>query len=343
MSRDASWEGYKPSLPALCAECRRLGELYEFDSFLVGCRNANSVAPGVIPDEGARYFKRGVGLFLDRLWPHRVVEFSRPDACFAIDPPGGTVEIDVIAEFVLGRYRKHARDMPQSRWPCRACSGAGCDRCQGTGARYAESVQQHIAAPFLEATGGIATRFHGMGREDIDARMLGDGRPFVLEIEQPRRRTIDWAAVAAEVAERSDGRVEMIEAARGVRADVERTKNARPEKTYRARVLAEREWPQDLRDRVAELQGRTIRQRTPARVTRRRIDRERHRRVRTFRVERCEGRELVVVVRGSAGLYIKELISGDDGRTRPSLAELTGVEPRCVELDVLAIHDTERD
>ncbi len=342
MSGDAAWERYKAHLPAICEQCRRLGSLYEFDSFLVGCRNAKSIAPGSLPEEGARYFKRAVGLFLDRLWPHRAVDFSRPVACFAIDPPAGTVEIDVLAEFVLGRYRKNTRDMPQSRWPCRVCGGGGCERCGGTGVRYAESVQECIAAPFLDATGGIATRFHGMGREDIDARMLGSGRPFVLEIEQPRRRSIDWAAAAADVAQRSRGRVEMIDAARGTRTDVEQTKNARHDKSYRARVVADCDWPDDLHDRVAALQGRTIRQRTPARVTRRRTDLERHRRVRTFRVEEREGREIVIVVRGSAGLYIKELVSGDDGRTRPSLAELANVTCRVSELDVIAIHDDER-
>ena len=28
---------------------------------------------------------------------------------------------------------------------------------------------------------------HGSGREDIDVRMLGDGRPFILEFVNPRK------------------------------------------------------------------------------------------------------------------------------------------------------------
>ncbi len=35
---------------------------------------------------------------------------------------------------------------------------------------------------------------------------------------------------------------------------------------------------------------------------------------------------------------MKELISGDGGRTRPSVAGILGVAAECAELDVLAIH-----
>jgi len=43
-------------------------------------------------------------------------------------------------------------------------------------------------------------------------------------------------------------------------------------------------------------------------------------------------------VRTESGAYIKELISGDGGRTRPSVAEILGVDARCEALDVLHIH-----
>ena len=40
-------------------------------------------------------------------------------------------------------------------------------------------------------SGGKEHFFHGMGREDIDALCLGEGRPFVLELSEPRIRDID--------------------------------------------------------------------------------------------------------------------------------------------------------
>jgi len=41
------------------------------------------------------------------------------------------------------------------------------------------------------------------------------------------------------------------------------------------------------------------------------------------------------------GLYVKELVSGDDGRTRPSLSEVLGVPATVVELDVMCITSRE--
>ena len=39
------------------------------------------------------------------------------------------------------------------------------------------------------------------------------------------------------------------------------------------------------------------------------------------------------------GLYIKELISGDKGRTKPSVSEILGKEAWCEILDVLDVLD----
>jgi tRNA pseudouridine synthase 10 len=50
----------------------------------------------------------------------------------------------------------------------------------------------------------------------------------------------------------------------------------------------------------------------------------------------------VLRVQGQAGLYIKELVSGDDGRTRPSLAELLGVPSKVSELDVIGVEEPPR-
>jgi tRNA pseudouridine synthase 10 len=44
-----------------------------------------------------------------------------------------------------------------------------------------------------------------------------------------------------------------------------------------------------------------------------------------------------VEVVGEAGLYIKELVSGDSGRTQPSLAQILGRTARVVSLDVVLV------
>jgi len=42
-------------------------------------------------------------------------------------------------------------------------------------------------------------------------------------------------------------------------------------------------------------------------------------------------------VTGEAGLYIKELVSSDGGRTKPSVSSVLGVGAKVVDLDVIGI------
>jgi len=46
---------------------------------------------------------------------------------------------------------------------------------------------------------------------------------------------------------------------------------------------------------------------------------------------------LELEIEAQGGAYIKEFISGDDGRTIPSIASILGTESTCVELDVIAV------
>jgi len=81
----------------------------------------------------------------------------------------------------------------------------------------------------------------------------------------------------------------------------------------------------------------TINQQTPQRVLHRRAELLRRRDVKTLKWKLLAPKKLELVVSGSSGLYIKELVSGDNGRTKPSVAELLGVEAKVTELDVVRI------
>lgn len=263
-----------------------------------------------------------------------------PDLVFLVDLPVGRVETTVLPVYVQGRYRKLDRTLPQTRWPCRRCQGRGCDACHGTGKTYAESVEEIIAAPFLAATAGEGSRFHGMGREDIDARMLGRGRPFVLELLRPRRRTLDLPQLGTALGESGRGRVEVLDLAPAEAADVVRVKEASPDKSYRVGVLGAASVAK-VNEALDLALARAIAQRTPTRVAHRRSDRVRTRRIVAARlVDAAEGR-FTLDLRTEAGTYVKEWVEGDGGRTDPSLAALLGVSLKVDFLDVMEIHDSE--
>jgi len=263
-----------------------------------------------------------------------------PDLVLLADLPVGRVETTVLPVYLEGRYRKLDRTLPQTRWPCRRCRGRGCERCGGTGKTYPTSVEELVGEALVAATGAEGTRFHGMGREDIDARMLGRGRPFVIELRRPRVRSIDLAAAGAAIARTAAGRVEVDGLKPATALDVVRVKEANPEKSYRVGVIGEVPVAK-VNEALSLAVARAIAQRTPTRVAHRRSDRVRTRRVvAAHLVEATEGR-FTLEVRTEAGTYVKEWVEGDGGRTEPSFAALVGVPLKVEFLDVLEIHDSE--
>ncbi|HLY77576.1 MAG TPA: tRNA pseudouridine(54/55) synthase Pus10, partial [Thermoplasmata archaeon] len=216
--------------------------------------------------------------------------------------------------------------------------GRGCDFCHGTGKTYASSVEEVVGAPFLAASGGAGTRFHGMGREDINARMLGTGRPFVLEVLRPRRRTLDLSLLEAEVNRTAAGRVEVLELSWSDGAEVVRIKEATPTKSYRV-IVRGGTTDAKVNEALSVVAGRPIAQRTPTRVAHRRADRVRARRILTARLVESTADRFTIELRAESGTYIKEWVEGDGGRTDPNLSQLVGAPLTVEALDVLEIHD----
>ena len=164
---------------------------------------------------------------------------DKPDVLALIDVLTLTVELDVRAVYVYGRYRKLERGIPQTRWPCRACKGRGCERCNHTGLQYEKSVQDLVGNPMLEIFGGTEHAFHGMGREDIDVRCLGRGRPFVLEVKEPKKRSFNAEKLGDIINEAAKGSVEVSSIRPSTRSEVVRIKDTPAEKSYTIRFTLE--------------------------------------------------------------------------------------------------------
>ncbi len=250
--------------------------------------------------------------------------------------------------YVEGRYLKHSRDLPQTVFFCPECKGhprrrRKCEKCEGFGKLTKDSVQELIGWVLGKAAGTRKHKFHGAGREDVDVRMLGDGRPFVMELVDPRDHQVDLAEIEATINSRNEGRLEV----RGLhwtqKGRVRFLKEGTFAKEYCARVEVDRR-PDEAT--VAALIGRRyeVAQQTPSRVAHRRADKVRERWIEVLDVQLDADEELLldVTIRTQAGTYVKEAISGEGGMSKPSIAELLEVDSaKCVSLDVLAILDQE--
>ncbi len=297
---------------------------WEFDTFMVGTIMSEELKEREetfwfqCGSEDAEPLKteinRELGKILEKLTGKRA-DRERPDIVVYLDLENETFYIEPSPAYFYGRYRKLVRGIPQTKWD-----------------KYEESVEDVIAKPFMRETGGGEHSLHGMGREDIDARCLG-WRPFILEITKPRKRNLNLREIEKEI--NASGKVEVSSLRKSDRKEVARLKAARPDKSYR--VLVEFERPVEGIEKLKELEGE-IEQKTPSRVVHRRADIERRRKVKRISWKIIDDRKAELTIRAEAGLYIKELVTGDGGRTRPSVSEILGNSARVIELDVIGIH-----
>ncbi len=268
----------------------------------------------------------------------KAADFNNPDVVAVVDTRFDSITLDVRSLFIYGRYRKYLRGIPQTRWICIRCQGKGCEHCNGKGKMYDKSVQEYIGDVTLKMAKGADHALHGCGREDIDARMLGGGRPFVIEVVKPLVRSIDLGELQKQVNESAKDIVEIDGLRFSDKNEVIRIKDAKPEKTYVAEIAFDKEIEEaKLKLALTGLQGRLITQRTPTRVAHRRADLDRKRKVIRAELKSFGGSRAVIEIEAESGTYIKELVSGDEGRTRPNLSELLGVPCRVMALDVINV------
>ena len=301
---------------------------YEFETFLVGCK----LTPELVEREEKIWSKVGIewcesikaeinrelGKEIEKLTGKKMNR-RMPDITVIVDLNTDSIELDVRSIFIYGKYQKLVRGIPQTKWKRK---------------RYRTSVQEIIEKPLLRETKAERSKFHGSGREDIEVRCLG-WRPFVIELIRPRKRKIDLKKIREDVNKSKKVKVKDLKFVG--REIVRRVKFADYDKTYRAIVTFEK--PISNLERLRILKGRVIEQRTPIRVLRRRSDKIRKRVVKDLKYKLLGKKKVEFIIKAQAGLYIKELITGDEGRTKPSIAEILQNIPRKIELDVIKIHD----
>ena len=121
---------------------------------------------------------------------------------------------------------------------------------------------------------------------------------------------------------------------------VEAIKQAKADKVYRLRVTFGAKISEESLISALDIIVRApIMQSTPIRVAHRRADLVRERKVHYTKLEELspDGLSALIVVGCQGGLYVKELVSGDEGRTKPNLAENLNAEAKVAELDVIKI------
>ena len=345
----ACWlcEGLLDEIPKFVTLITDALKAYEFETFLIGSKIDEETQEreqllwasfGIEDPEPMKMeINREIGKILESKL-EKLVDVLNPQIMAVIDTAFDVVSLQIHPLFIYGRYKKLQRGIPQTKWPCQTCRGKGCKKCHYTGKLYETTVEELVAQKALEFSKGTDESFHGSGREDIDALMLGNGRPFILEIQNPKVRSLSLTHLEQEINRYTKDNVEVRSLRFSSREEIARIKAADFRKTYRVTIEANDFLNKEKLIKVAQaLQGKLIKQLTPTRVAHRRANKVRERTIYNCTIESVEGIRAKLLLETESGTYVKEFVSGDDNKTQPNLSELIGTPCRVTELDVIDV------
>lgn len=187
-------------------------------------------------------------------------------------------------------------------------------------------------------------KFHSAGREDVDVRMLGTGRPFVLELVSPSRECVteeDLRDLTQRINNSESECVEINELrVTDANVTVRLARHSESKiKRYRCVIWLSRAIENAEADRLVrqlnEMKDVVIQQKTPLRVLHRRSLHARERVVHSMHLQPINAHWFLLDIETQAGTYIKEFIHGDMGRTLPNLGTLLECRADIVQLDVV--------
>jgi tRNA pseudouridine synthase 10 len=209
--------------------------------------------------------------------------------------------------------------------------------------RFNTSVEELISKPAIETFKAEGAKLHAAGREDIDVRTLGNGRPFVLELKRPKVRTVDLKDLQESINQRARGLIEVIDLRYTDRKTLKKLKSLSSiaRKKYLARVSFDEPLDDMKLQEISKIFDHAIiSQRTPSRVLHRRADRLRKKVVFSVNARKISQTEAEFIIDAQGGFYVKEFIHGDNGRTSPSISEYLGNRVKNIELDVIEIEES---
>ncbi|GLT99912.1 hypothetical protein SLE2022_173160 [Rubroshorea leprosula] len=230
--------------------------------------------------------------------------------------------------YLGGRYLKFSRNVSQTCWII------------GEERMGEASVEEIIGSNILPMCKGDNYKFHAAGREDIDVRMLGSGRPFLVEIQNARQ--IPSEAIVKEIETRINGLENKLVGVKNLKVvgsegwTLMREGESEKQKQYAALVWISRPLDDEDLKTISSLKDMQIMQKTPIRVLHRRSPLEREKLIHWMKIERIAGSSqyFLLYLCTQAGTYIKEFVHGDLGRTHPSVGSILGCRAEIMQLDV---------
>uniref|UniRef100_A0A8C3NNT6 tRNA pseudouridine synthase Pus10 n=1 Tax=Cyanoderma ruficeps TaxID=181631 RepID=A0A8C3NNT6_9PASS len=233
------------------------------------------------------------------------------------------------AVFVAGRYNKYSRNLPQTPWII--------DGERKLESSVEELISEHLMAQFK----ADSFNFSSSGREDVDVRTLGNGRPFAIELVNPRRIhfTAEEMKRLQQAINDSSDKIQVRDLQLVTREAIGRMKEGEEEKTktYSALIWTDKAIQREDIAFLDDIKELKLDQKTPLRVLHRRPLAVRCRLIHTMKSEYIDEHHFRLHLKTQAGTYIKEFVHGDFGRTKPNIGSLLNRTADILELDVESV------
>jgi tRNA pseudouridine synthase 10 len=246
------------------------------------------------------------------------------------------VTVDAIADsvYLKGSYLKFSREVGQSPWTI--------NNVKVCATSVQDEIRNYLRGVF-DATDVI---MHAGGREDRDVRMLGSGRPLMLEIVNPKAmeiiKNIGDVDFVREIQKKLNNTTELIQLVglesceKGYIEVIKKYEDSKI-KNYTSVVYASKRLSQKDIDTLNAIKDLEIVQKTPVRVAHRRTLMDRKKMIISLKAQLINEHFMILDVVSSAGTYIKEFVHSDLGRTSPSVVSLLGCDCDIIQLDVTNI------
>ena len=226
--------------------------------------------------------------------------------------------------YLKGNYNKFSREIGQSPWEIngeRVCIS---------------SVEEEIKFIVLKKYEAEDLKFNAGGREDRDVRMLGKGRPFMLEIINPKKNMEKNIKEIEEEINKSSKYIKINNLEKCSKEYTENIKKAEINKMkiYSCFVWVKKELDDNDINKLNNIKNLDVIQKTPLRVLHRRSLMDRKKIIYELKAEKINKHFMILDVISSAGTYIKEFVHSDLMRTEPSIKSLLGCDVDILQLDV---------
>ena len=226
--------------------------------------------------------------------------------------------------YLKGNYNKFSREIGQSPWEIngeRVC---------------VSSVEEEIKGVILKKYEAEDLKFNAGGREDRDVRMLGKGRPFMLEIINPKK---NMEKNLKQIEEEINNNSKFIKIHNLEICNKEYTENIKKAeinkmKIYSCFVWTKKELNENDINKLNNIKNLEVIQKTPLRVLHRRSLMDRKKLIYELKAEKINEHFMILDVISSAGTYIKEFVHSDLMRTEPSIKSLLDCDVDILQLDV---------